>query len=145
MRQLEIRITFQIPEQSFVLLLLRSIRYFFWAGIIQRAGGKIEHNFSEVSEITLEKIHRAVSKKTGIPEHLMLENTRKRQVVQARQIGMLLSKELIKPEPCDRIIGEYWAGRDHATVIHAYKTVANLAETDKKFAAQLQDIRTSLT
>jgi chromosomal replication initiation ATPase DnaA len=144
MKQLEIKITFTIPEGQNILLLLRSITYFFWAGIIQRAGGTISHNYTDVSEITLERIHQIVSKKTGISEAEMLENTRKRQVVEARQIAMFLSREMIKPEPCTRVVGEYY-NRDHATVLYACEQVRNLASTEKRFSEQLTAIRNSLT
>jgi chromosomal replication initiator protein len=41
-------------------------------------------------------------------------------------------------------IGKYIGDRDHATVLHACKTVANLADTDKQFKVELEEIDNAL-
>ena len=60
--------------------------------------------------------------------------TRKRQVVQARQIAMYFAKNMTKSSLSS--IGAH-CGKDHATVLHACRTVNNLIETDKKFKASV--------
>ena len=42
-------------------------------------------------------------------------------------------------------IGSQIGDRDHATVLHACKTVDNLLETDKEFKAHFEDINKKLT
>lgn len=61
----------------------------------------------------------------------LMSHTRKREIVQARQVGMYLMW-LFTSYSLSRI-GDYFGGKDHATVIHAKNTVTNLAETDKNF------------
>lgn len=56
---------------------------------------------------------------------------RYRTIVQPRQIGMYLSSILTKFSLSR--IGSYWGGFDHATVLHAKKTVMNLYDTDRFF------------
>ena len=42
-------------------------------------------------------------------------------------------------------IGSQIGDRDHATVLHACKTVDNLLETDKEFKAHFEDINKKLS
>ncbi len=37
-------------------------------------------------------------------------------------------------------IGSIIGGKDHATVLHACKTVTNLIETDKQFRGQMEEL-----
>ena len=69
--------------------------------------------------------------------------TRKREVVQARQIAMYFSKKMTKSSLAN--IGMHCGGKDHATVLHACRTVNNLAETDKHFRTYLVDLEKKLS
>ncbi|NDF60044.1 MAG: hypothetical protein EB100_03100, partial [Crocinitomicaceae bacterium] len=69
--------------------------------------------------------------------------TRKREVVQARQISMFFSKKLTKASLAS--IGANCGGKDHATVLHACRTVLNLSETDKQFKSYLDDLEKKLS
>jgi chromosomal replication initiator protein len=42
-------------------------------------------------------------------------------------------------------IGMHCGGKDHATVLHACRTVNNLAETDKHFRTYLADLEKKLS
>ena len=68
--------------------------------------------------------------------------TRKREIVQARQVAMFFSKTLTKSSLAT--IGSQIGGKDHATVLHACKTVNNLIETDKRFRLQVDEIEKKL-
>jgi len=68
--------------------------------------------------------------------------TRKREIVQARQIAMFFSKNLTKSSLST--IGSLIGGKDHATVLHACKTINNLIETDKRFKSQVDSIERKL-
>jgi chromosomal replication initiator protein len=68
--------------------------------------------------------------------------TRKREIVQARQISMYLSKSLTKSSL--KSIGAFYGGRDHSTVIYACQTVEDLIDTDKKFKGYVMDIQKKL-
>lgn len=61
--------------------------------------------------------------------------SRKRDVVQTRQICMTLSR--IKTKKSLMVIGKHYGGFDHATVLHAMKTVRNLLDTNKQFRREV--------
>lgn len=56
--------------------------------------------------------------------------TRKREIVQSRQICMTLAK--LRSKHTYKAVGRYFGDYDHATVLHSIKTVKNLLDTDKK-------------
>jgi chromosomal replication initiator protein len=73
---------------------------------------------------------------------MLQSKTRKREIVQARQVAMYFSKSLTKSSLAT--IGAQIGGKDHATVLHACKTVNNLMDTDKHFKSQMDDIEKKL-
>ncbi|MBK8847922.1 MAG: chromosomal replication initiator protein DnaA [Bacteroidetes bacterium] len=89
-------------------------------------------------EISIDYIQKVVCDYFDLPLELMKSKTRKREVVQARQLAMYFSKSFTKSSLSN--IGMHCGGKDHATVLHACRTVNNLIETDKKFKAQVQDL-----
>ena len=89
-------------------------------------------------EITIESIQGAVCKYFGITRDVMLSKTRKREIVQARQIAMYLGRNLTKTSLA--AIGAQIGGKDHATVLHACNTVNDLIETDRNFKQYVSDI-----
>lgn len=66
------------------------------------------------------------------------KKNRKREYVQTRQIAMFLSKSLTKESLAK--IGYNIGRKDHATVLHACKTVKNLIDTDKKVFIDVMEI-----
>lgn len=84
-------------------------------------------------EITITYIINAVCEEMGTSQADFFTKSRKRNIVQARQLSMYFSKKYTKAPLIT--IGEQCGGKDHATVIHALKTVANLLDTDKQFRA----------
>jgi len=42
-------------------------------------------------------------------------------------------------------IGKQCGNKDHATVLHACRTVSNLNETDKRFRTYVEDLKKKLT
>jgi chromosomal replication initiator protein len=59
-------------------------------------------------------------------------------VAQARQVAMYLAKQHTK-SPLT-VIGSSIGGRNHATVLHSCKAVADMMDTDKQFKAQIDEI-----
>ncbi|HAJ99083.1 MAG TPA: chromosomal replication initiator protein DnaA [Bacteroidales bacterium] len=82
-------------------------------------------------EISIEFIQKMVSEYFHIPIEKIYSDSRKREIVQARQLAMYLSKTFTKSSLS--IIGIKCGNKDHATVLHACKTVKNLSDTDKKY------------
>jgi chromosomal replication initiator protein len=93
-------------------------------------------------EISIDYIKKVVCSYYNIHPDMLQQNTRKREIVQARQIAMYFSKNLTKSSL--NIIGMQIGGKDHATVLHAYRTVKNLMETDKSFRQQIEEIERKL-
>jgi chromosomal replication initiator protein len=94
-------------------------------------------------EISIDYIQKVVCDYFNLPMEILKSKTRKREVVQARQISMFFSKKLTKASLAS--IGANCGGKDHATVLHACRTVLNLSETDKQFKSYLDDLDKKLS
>lgn len=101
---------------------------------------KMMKNFVKNSsrEISIDYIQKLVSDYFQIPVDTLKSKTRKREIVQARQISMFFAKQLTKSSL--KNIGMHFGGRDHSTVIHACQTVNDLMDTDKKFKADVEEL-----
>ncbi|HUM88136.1 MAG TPA: chromosomal replication initiator protein DnaA [Prolixibacteraceae bacterium] len=93
-------------------------------------------------EITIDYIQKIVCDYFNMPIDSLCSKTRKREVVQARQIAMFFSKNLTKSSLAT--IGLQIGRKDHATVLHACKTVTNLMDTDKQFRLDVEEIEKRL-
>lgn len=88
--------------------------------------------------LTIEEIQRIVCEYFDIAEDLVRAKTRKREVVQARQVAMFFAKQLTQHSL--KTIGLHFGGRDHSTVIHANQSVENQIETNPKFREMIDEI-----
>jgi chromosomal replication initiator protein len=82
-------------------------------------------------ELSIGEIQKAVCAYFCLTPENLLSKVRKREIVQARQIAMYLSRSMTKSSLSS--IGSQIGGKDHATVLHSYKTVCDLMTTDKRF------------
>ena len=96
----------------------------------------------EKKSITIDEIIKKVSDYYGIETSAINTRSRKREVVLVRQVSMFLAKKYLDMSTSK--IGQYVGNRDHATVLHACKTIANLADTDKQFRTELEEIDLAL-
>jgi len=92
----------------------------------------------------LTDIVKIISFETGISIESMKIKTRKREVVEARQIAMWMLKRHTKLNLA--AIGEYFENDhehvfDHATVLHAIRTVNNLRESNKDFREKFEKVK----
>ena len=94
-------------------------------------------------EVSIDYIQKVVSKYFDMDVVTLQSKTRKRHIVQARQLAMYFAKRMTKTSLAS--IGSQIGQRDHATVLHACKTVDNLTETDKQFRKYVEDLRKKLT
>ncbi len=94
-------------------------------------------------EVSIELIQKVVSKYFDMDVATLQSKTRKRHIVQARQLAMFFSKRMTKASLAS--IGAQIGKRDHATVLHACKTVDNLSETDKQFRKYVEELTQKLT
>jgi len=98
---------------------------------------------STAREVSIDYIQKVVCDYFDLPIELLKSKTRKREVVQARQIAMYFAKKMTKSSLAN--IGAHCGGKDHATVLHACRTVNNLQETDKQFRGYLEDLEKKLS
>lgn len=93
-------------------------------------------------EISISKIKNVVSNYFGISNELLLSKTRKREIVQARQIAMYLCRNYTNNSL--ETIGSQLGGKNHATVLYACNTVCDLMATDRSFHQYIVDIEKKL-
>ena len=94
-------------------------------------------------ELSIDYIQKVVSDYFQMDVSTLQSKTRKRHIVQARQLAMFFAKKFTKASLAS--IGSQIGKRDHATVLHACKTVDNLAETDKQFRKYIEDLTKKLS
>ena len=94
-------------------------------------------------QITVEKIQDMVSAYFKIGLEQIHSKSRKREIVQARQVTMFLSKKYTGHSYAH--IGNMVGQRDHATVLHACKTIQDNLDIDKGFRLTMKDIEAQLT
>lgn len=90
----------------------------------------------------VEQIQQITCEYFGVSEDLVRDRTRKREVVQARQVAMYFSRRLTKQSL--KAIGLKFGGRDHSTVIHAVESVENQMETDPQFLNIIEELQHKL-
>jgi chromosomal replication initiator protein len=89
-------------------------------------------------EITVDFIKKMVAEHFNVPLDKLAAETRKRQIVIARQLSMYLAKNMTNASL--KAIGEQFGGRDHSTVIHSCRAVQDLMDTDVIFKDTVSDL-----
>ncbi|MFR9652047.1 MAG: chromosomal replication initiator protein DnaA [Rikenellaceae bacterium] len=98
-------------------------------------------NFNH-KEVTVDSIVEEVCSFYSIAIDQFHTKKRTRDLAQARQIAMYLSKQLTKSSLSS--IGSAIGGRNHSTVLHSCKSVANMIETDKKIRNDIEELTKSI-
>jgi len=80
-------------------------------------------------EITIDYIQKVVCDSLDLPVESIQQTSRKREIVQARQLSMYFAKKITKSSLA--VIGMQCGNKDHATVLHACKQIENLRQTDR--------------
>ena len=96
----------------------------------------------KIININIDSITKTVCDQLNVAENKMREKTRKKEVVQARQIAMYLSKEMTNSSL--KTIGLHFGGRDHSTVVHACGSIENAKERDGAFNKLLMDLKNQI-
>lgn len=94
-------------------------------------------------EVTLDSILNTVCNTCHVTQEEISSGSRKRSVVQARQIAMFLAQKHVKDITLTRI-GECIGGRDHTTVLHSCKLVMNQLNFDKELSNNVTIIEKAL-
>lgn len=93
---------------------------------------------STAREISIDYIQKVVCDYFNLSLDVINSKTRKREIVQARQLAMYFAKKHTKASLAT--IGLHCGNKDHATVLHACRTVNNLIDTDKQFRIYVEDL-----
>lgn len=106
---------------------------------------QVVENSVQVQErhISVESIEDEVCKYYHVDKNLIHGRSKKQEIAHARQITMYLSKKYTDNSYAR--IGDMIGKRNHATVIHACKTVEDWIETDKALRNDIQKIESTLT
>ncbi len=94
-------------------------------------------------QVSIDNIQRVVAEYYKIKVSDLLSKRRSRSVARPRQMAMSLSKELTNhslPE-----IGDAFGGRDHTTILHGCRKVAELRESDTDIREDYQNLLRHLT
>jgi len=98
-------------------------------------------------EVTMDGIIKAVMARYNVRQSDLQSKRRSRSVAFPRQVCMYLARTLTRHSLEE--IGGYLGGRDHTTVLHAYRTIDTQATENKELHVTLdllaQEIRASVT
>ena len=91
---------------------------------------------------TLEDIRAATARSFGLEPDDLLARTRRPDVAFARQVAMYLSRELT--DETLPAIGKSFGGRNHTTILHAHRRVADRIASDPETASAVEAVRRRL-
>jgi len=93
--------------------------------------------------VSVDNIQRTVAEYYKIKIADLLSKRRSRSVARPRQVAMALSKELTSHSLLE--IGNSFGGRDHTTVLHACRKIAELRESDADIREDYKNLLRTLT
>ncbi|MCW5576303.1 MAG: chromosomal replication initiator protein DnaA [Burkholderiales bacterium] len=93
---------------------------------------------SQSRQVSIENIQRTVADYYKIKVSEMYSKKRTRNVARPRQVAMALAKELTQMSLPD--IGEAFGGRDHTTVLHACRKIAQLRSTSNEMTTDIASL-----
>ena len=96
-----------------------------------------------VSIHNIGRVQSSVCEYFNITTEDLVSKSRKRQIVQARQISMYLCRTLL-PNCSLSTIGQQTGGKDHATVLHSCNIVSDMMSTDRVFKKYVTDLESKL-
>lgn len=113
--------------------------------------GKLSERLSEIDEeivragprLTVGGIQRAVIKFYDTTLTELISNRRDAPTVHKRQVAMYLSKTLTPKSLV--LIGKMYGDRDHTTVLHAVRKIANDMKTNTDLAREISDLTAFIT
>jgi chromosomal replication initiator protein len=91
---------------------------------------------------TIGEIQTTVASRYDVAVSDLCSGRRTAQIAWARQVAIYLARELTT-SPL-QTIGEAFGGRNHATVLHAYRRVSERLATDHETGLEIDDLKTSI-
>ncbi|MDR2139811.1 MAG: chromosomal replication initiator protein DnaA [Tannerella sp.] len=98
---------------------------------------------TQAETLSIEKIQKVVCTFFHLEPELIHSPSRKREIVQARQIVMYLAKKHMHVSLSH--IGKSVGGKNHATVLYAYKMVQDQIQINKTFRSTMETLEDTLT
>ena len=99
----------------------------------------IKNNIRPKKNVAIKDIIKIIADYYNIPEAHVYEKTRRKEIVQARQVAMYLLREdfnISYP-----LIGQKFGGRDHTTVIHSHLKIKEDLKTNPGLLQEIERIR----
>jgi chromosomal replication initiator protein len=88
---------------------------------------------------TIRSIARLSAKYFGLKPGELTSSTRRRAVVQARNVAIFLARQ-ISGNSLEQL-GAYFGGRDHTTILHGYRTIQSRSRTDPALRQAVLELR----
>jgi chromosomal replication initiator protein len=89
-----------------------------------------------------ETIIRSVARHYQFPIAQLTGRSRRHSLARARAVAIYLIRKMASPSL--KQIGQYFGGRDHSTVLHAYRTAESLVKHDSATRQAVSELRRSL-
>ena len=96
-----------------------------------------------ISELTIEDIIGRVSEATNLTEEVLISASRKKPLVEARQVAIYLCREIIGTPLVE--LGLHFGGRDHTTILHACRTIAKRKKKEPRIKQLVTKLKQELT
>lgn len=99
-----------------------------------------QESLSTISQ--LERILLRSAERYGVKPLEVLGASRRKDLVSARQTAIYLARELTDLSLPH--LGRFFGGRDHTTILHAHRKIAERAAADRSLARTLKDLKAEL-
>jgi len=99
----------------------------------------IKNNIKPKKAVSIKDILKIISEYYGLPEGVIYEKTRKREIVRARQVAMYLLREDFNVSY--PLIGQKLGGRDHSTAIHSHLKIKEDLKSEPALLQEIEKLR----
>ena len=101
--------------------------------IIERKGRSL------ATELTIQEIVKRVSNFTKVPEEKIVGKRRERKTAEARQLSAYLCRDILGSTLVN--IGMFLGGRDHTTIMYAYKNIEKRIEKEPRIRKTVNSLK----
>ena len=101
--------------------------------IIERKGRRL------MTELTIQEIVKRVSNFTKVPEEKIVGKGRERKIAEARQLSAYLCRDILGSTLVN--IGMFLGGRDHTTIMYAYKNIEKRIEKEPRIRKTVDSLK----
>lgn len=106
---------------------------------LEAAANALQNKFADAERrVTVNLVQKVVARHHGMTVPQLLERTRRHAVARPRQVAMYVCCKMTAASLPD--IGQRFGGYDHTTVMYARDRIAEMAEADPVFKAEIEAI-----